>query len=110
MATQKEKVYGSVRRFGPRYGRKIRFKLSQIEAVYHSKHKCPYCLYAKVERLAVGIWHCCKCDAKFSGKAYSPLHEKLVTEKKHAPAEEVAEEIKEEEEDYNDTEQGEIEQ
>lgn len=97
---QKEKVYGSVRRFGARYGRKVRFKLSQIEAVYKGEHTCPYCHYKKVHRLSVGVWHCAKCDTTFTGKAYSPVHEKIVTEKTQAPpVEETVEEMPEKEDE-----------
>jgi len=34
-------------------------------------HKCPYCNKIKVKRVALGIWQCKKCNAKFAGKAYS---------------------------------------
>jgi len=62
---------GSVKRFGPRYGRTVKHKLAKIEAVLKGKHKCPYCHADKVKRLSLGIWQCRKCDAKFTGKAYS---------------------------------------
>ena len=62
---------GSTRRFGARYGRKPRAKFGQIEAIQRSKHKCPYCNKIAVKRLALGIWHCTKCEAKFTGKAYT---------------------------------------
>lgn len=97
----KEKMYGSVRRFGPRYGRKIKYKISQIEAIYKGTHKCPYCNYTAVKRLAVGIWYCSKCNTKFTGKAYSPLREKLVA--REAVTEEVEEEHTEKETEEEET-------
>ncbi|MBW2982104.1 50S ribosomal protein L37ae [Candidatus Woesearchaeota archaeon] len=79
---------GSVKRFGPRYGRSIKFKLAKIENIQKGKHQCPYCYSLKAKRLSVGIWSCRKCGAKFTGKAYSI--KKIVTE------EEKEEEVKKE--------------
>ena len=61
----------SIKRFGARYGRKTKHKFAKVEAVLRGKHKCPYCNYEKVKRIAAGIWQCKKCNAKFTGKAYS---------------------------------------
>ena len=68
---EKQKI-GSAKRFGPRYGRKLRLKVGAIEKEQRRLHKCPYCNYVKVKRVAVGIWGCGKCGSKFAGKAYSP--------------------------------------
>ena len=62
---------GSVKRFGARYGRKPKLKFSKIEKEQRKLHKCPYCNKVAVKRLALGIWQCRKCNAKFAGKAYS---------------------------------------
>ncbi|MBN1792630.1 50S ribosomal protein L37ae [Candidatus Woesearchaeota archaeon] len=67
----KRATFGSVRRLGSRYGRTVRFKLGKIEAVQRKNHKCPYCNYEKVRRKALGIWHCNKCGAEFTNKAYT---------------------------------------
>ena len=66
-----EENLGSVKRFGARYGRKLKLKLSKIELEQRKLHKCPYCNKISVKRLALGIWSCKKCKAKFTGKAYS---------------------------------------
>ena len=66
-----EEGLGSVKRFGARYGRKPKLKFSKIETEQRKLHKCPYCNKIAVKRLAMGIWQCRKCDAKFAGKAYS---------------------------------------
>ena len=71
MIRKEEKQLGSVKRFGARYGRKPKLKFSKIEAEQRKLHKCPYCNKIAVKRVAVGIWHCRKCNAKFTGKAYS---------------------------------------
>jgi len=61
----------TTKRFGARYGTKVRTKFAQVEAELRGRHKCPYCNKTGVKRQAVGIWHCLKCDAKFAGKAYT---------------------------------------
>ncbi len=73
-----EEKLGSVKRFGARYGRKPKIKFSKIEAEQRKLHKCPYCNKVAVKRIAVGIWNCRKCKAKFTGKAYS-VSKKIIT-------------------------------
>ena len=67
----KAKKFGSVKRFGARYGRRTKHRLAEIEKVQKAKHICPYCRAPKVKRVATGIWECRKCEAKFTGRAYS---------------------------------------
>ncbi|MBI2580632.1 hypothetical protein HYV85_02385 [Candidatus Woesearchaeota archaeon] len=67
----KAKGYGSVKRFGVRYGTKLKGKIGKIEAERRLSTKCPYCHYGKAKRVAVGIWFCQKCKSKFTGKAYA---------------------------------------
>lgn len=67
----KEKLKGSTKRFGPRYGRALRKKLDKIEEGQRKLHKCPYCHNVKVKRQAAGIWKCGKCGSEFTGRAYS---------------------------------------
>ena len=69
---------GSVKRFGARYGRKLKLKFFEIESEQRKLHKCPYCNKIAVKRMSVGIWNCKKCNAKFAGKAYS-ISKKIVT-------------------------------
>ena len=68
----------STKRFGHRYGRKLKQRFDKIEREQRRLHKCPYCHYQKVRRVAIGIWHCNKCDAKFAGKAYT-IGKKIIT-------------------------------
>ena len=67
MATKK---VGSAGRFGPRYGRRLRQKVTEIERKLKQWHKCPYCNKKRVRRLASGIWYCKHCKSRFTGKAY----------------------------------------
>lgn len=76
-----EKRYGSIKRFGARYGRTLKERLAKVESVQRGKHKCPYCNSLKAKRLSTGIWHCRKCNAKFTGKAYS-IKKVISTEEK----------------------------
>lgn len=66
----KTKVVGSAGRFGPRYGLRIRSKITKVEKEQKAPQECPYCLRKVVKRLAPGIWQCKKCDSKFAGSAY----------------------------------------
>jgi len=60
----------TITRYGTRYGRTIRERLAAVEAGYRGKHKCPYCSYVGVTRIAAGIWTCSKCKIKFTSRAY----------------------------------------
>ena len=62
---------GSIKRFGARYGRGVKFKFGKIEAEQRKKHPCPYCRAVRVKRVAAGIWECRKCGSKFTGRAYT---------------------------------------
>jgi large subunit ribosomal protein L37Ae len=61
---------GSAGRYGARYGKRLKTKVSNIEKVQRSSQKCPYCSRLTVKRVAAGIFSCKKCNAKFTGKAY----------------------------------------
>ncbi|MBN2422645.1 50S ribosomal protein L37ae [Candidatus Woesearchaeota archaeon] len=64
-------ILGTAKRFGPRYGRTTKLRFAEIEQEQRKLHKCPYCHNMKVKRISVGIWKCKKCNAKFTGKAYT---------------------------------------
>ena len=69
MATKKVKSAG---RFGARYGRKLRKRVTDIESQQKKKHTCPYCSKTgSVKRLSSGVWNCKKCGSKFTSKAYT---------------------------------------
>ncbi len=65
------KKIGSMKRFGTRYGRTVKHNFAKIEHEQQKQHKCPYCAKTAVKRLSTGIWFCKKCNAKFTGKAYT---------------------------------------
>jgi large subunit ribosomal protein L37Ae len=64
--TRKVKAAG---RFGPRYGRRVRTKVADIETNQRKKQPCIFC-NGTAKRLAKGIWQCKKCDKKFAGHTY----------------------------------------
>jgi len=63
---------GSSGRFGPRYGRVARRRVSEIEEGMRGPHTCPECNADRVERTDTGIWNCGRCDHTFTGGAYQP--------------------------------------
>ncbi|HQD26624.1 MULTISPECIES: 50S ribosomal protein L37ae [Methanoculleus] len=68
----KGRVVGSSGRFGPRYGRFIRKRVTQIEQISNARHVCPRCDRETVQREGTGIWLCRKCGFKFAGGSYAP--------------------------------------
>jgi large subunit ribosomal protein L37Ae len=78
--------YKSIKRFGPRYGRKTKGKIGKVEEERKLSKNCPYCHKPRVKRIASGIWHCGKCNSKFAGRAYS-LGERTITTEKLIEAE-----------------------
>lgn len=57
----------SSKRFGSRYGSRIRKNVDEAE---ERDYKCPEC-GSDVDRNTAGVWECTKCDKKFAGGAYS---------------------------------------
>jgi len=76
MAVKKHKK-DSTKRFGPRYGRRLKEKLADVEKGHLGKNKCPHCGKKNVKKIALGIWFCKSCKTKFAGKAYS-LSKKII--------------------------------
>jgi large subunit ribosomal protein L37Ae len=96
---------GSVKRFGVRYGTKVRNKLGMVEIVSKKNHKCPYCNSLTVKKVSNGIFSCSKCKAKFTGRAYAPIKKlnPVELEADQSSSEAVSEEeTNEEDEDYSD--------
>ncbi len=111
---EQAKLYGSVKRFGVRYGTKLKGKIAKIESERQASTKCPYCSYDKVTRANAGIWNCTKCKSRFTGKAYvigtpSPIKENVTESKTRVaePVPEAEEDAYEEEEQEEQENQGE---
>ncbi len=73
------KKVGSAGKFGVRYGMRLRRKWLEVDRKQRLKHECPVCHKHGVKRVASGIWHCRKCNTKFTGGAYIPKTPMLAT-------------------------------
>jgi len=68
------KKVGSLGRYGPRIGGKVRREAKKIEDKSRES-KCPSC-GRKVRRISAGIWECRFCRLTFAGGAYLSIVEK----------------------------------
>lgn len=93
-----EEKLGAAKRFGARYGKRVKDKFIKIEQLHREKKQCPYCNKIAVKRVAVGIWQCRKCGVKFTGKAYNIAKKIIIKEKvtEVNPGGEIPEKIEEE--------------
>ena len=64
--TKKVKAAG---RFGARYGRSVRTKITEIENIQRKKQNCVFC-NKTAKRISKGIWYCRNCNKKFASHAY----------------------------------------
>jgi large subunit ribosomal protein L37Ae len=64
---------GSVARFGPRYGVRIRRRVQEIDEGLRRRHTCPRCAAISVRRESTGVWACRRCGYVFAGGAYRPI-------------------------------------
>jgi large subunit ribosomal protein L37Ae len=69
---KRSKGVGSAGRFGARYGRVSRKRVTEIEADMHDSHTCPECGTDDVSRQGTAIWQCSKCGYEFAGGTYRP--------------------------------------
>lgn len=69
---EKKRQTGSSGRFGPRYGRVARRRVSEIEEAMREDHACPECGKERVSRTGSGIWECGRCGHKFAGGTHRP--------------------------------------
>jgi large subunit ribosomal protein L37Ae len=81
------KKVGSLGRYGPRIGRKMRYEALKIETESKSSRNCPTCQRGQLKRSAAGIWKCKACGYNFTGGTHIPVVKRVV-------AEEVAKEAK----------------
>lgn len=70
-----KKKKNSAKRFGPRYGKKIRENISEAERDSNKPQECPECGKKKLEKKSAGIWKCRSCGAKIAGGAFKPKTE-----------------------------------
>ena len=65
----KTKKVKSAGRFGAKYGRSIRTKITEIESFQRKKQHCIFC-DGIAKRLSKGIWKCNKCGRKFASHVF----------------------------------------
>ncbi|MBX8631231.1 MAG: 50S ribosomal protein L37ae [Thermoplasmata archaeon] len=92
MSSSAKKV-GSVARYGPRYGVRIRSRILEIEREAAKGVPCPRCGIVAVKRVSTSIYSCSHCGYKYAGRAYVGQFRKTVVSK------EMTEEESEEKED-----------
>jgi large subunit ribosomal protein L37Ae len=93
---------GSSKKFGVRYGRRLRLKHEGIETEQKTKYQCPYCHKIAVKRMSAGIWTCPKCAAVFTGRAYNVPKKPGIDEQQQ---DQLIEKVAEEPEEYAEEEQ-----
>ncbi len=71
---------GSMGRYGPRIGRKMRHEARKLEDESNASRACPSCSKNRVKRSAAGIWQCKSCGFKFTGGAHTPTATKKAIE------------------------------
>jgi large subunit ribosomal protein L37Ae len=72
------KKVGSVARFGPRYGVRIRSRILEIEKDAAKEIACPRCGAYSVGRVSTSIYACRHCGHKYAGRAYVGQFRKTV--------------------------------
>jgi large subunit ribosomal protein L37Ae len=70
--TTKGRKSRSAARFGPRYGRKSRKLVADMEEKTKALYDCPQCGRKKVKRESTAIWSCQKCGYTFAGGSFVP--------------------------------------
>jgi large subunit ribosomal protein L37Ae len=70
--TTKGRKSRSAARFGPRYGRKSRKLVADMEEKTRALYDCPQCGRTKVSRESTAIWVCSKCGYTFAGGCFIP--------------------------------------
>lgn len=65
----------SIKRFGPRYGRKPRKEVSEVEKTKKKSYRCPKCTKKTLEWKSFGVWECKSCGFQLAGGAWKPLTE-----------------------------------
>jgi len=86
------KKIGSMGRYGPRIGRKVRDEAKKVEEEARTTQVCPTCNKKKtLWRIASGIWKCKTCGVKFTGGAHLPISKKKVSVAQEGSATQISE-------------------
>ncbi len=77
MVSRRKQSQVKLKGLGAKFGATVRKQYSTIQKTLKQKRKCPSCGSLKFDRIAVGIWHCPKCQYKVAGGAYDINIDKL---------------------------------
>jgi large subunit ribosomal protein L37Ae len=67
----------ALRGLGVKFGATVRKRYGKAYRTLHKKRRCPSCGSVRFGRLAIGIWHCPKCNFKIASGAYDIELERL---------------------------------
>lgn len=70
-----KKKKSGVKRYGPRYGRKPRKEVQEIEEKKKKSYRCPMCTKKSLKWKSFGVWECDSCGLQLAGGAWTPLTE-----------------------------------
>ena len=74
------KKVGSLGRYGPRVGRKLRNEAVKIEVDRRKASRCPTCVRGKLKRVSAGVWMCRTCGHTFTGGTHIPTSKQVHVE------------------------------
>jgi large subunit ribosomal protein L37Ae len=74
------KKVGSLGRYGPRVGRKLRYEAVKVEKESRSSRSCPTCQKGTLKRMAPGMWKCRNCSYTFTGGTHIPVIKRVIAE------------------------------
>ena len=74
------KKVGSLGRYGPRVGRKLRNEAVKIEMEARRSSSCSTCSRGRLKRVSAGVWRCRTCGHTFTGGTHIPVVKRVVSE------------------------------
>jgi large subunit ribosomal protein L37Ae len=77
MVSKKKRAYSSIKGLGVKFGATVRKRYGKVYRTLKHKRKCPGCGSTRFDRVAIGVWHCPKCNFKAAGGAYDIDNSKL---------------------------------
>ena len=80
MAFSHTRKVGSLGRYGPRVGRKLRNEAVKVEVEAARGSRCPTCFTGRLRRVSAGIWRCRSCGFTFTGGTHIPVIKRVVSE------------------------------
>ncbi|XP_027625788.1 putative 60S ribosomal protein L37a [Tupaia chinensis] len=75
------KKVGIVGKYRTLYGASLQKMVKKIEISQHTKYTCSFCGKTKMERRAVGVWHCGSCMKMVASGAWTYTTTSTVTVK-----------------------------